>query len=266
MFVVIGERINTSRPPVREATEKRDAEYIQEDVKAQQAAGATYIDVNAGARFGHEAEDMKWLLEVIQPATDLPICLDSPDPAVLEMAYGLVVKQPMVNSISLEHERYDTMLPFIEGKDVSVIALCMDDTGLPQTADDVVARATKLAAGLESVGIARDRIYIDPVIQPIATDQTKGLMTLEAVRRIAADLPGIHFTCGLSNISYGLPQRKVVNRMFLALLMSAGLDGAILDPLDDAVMSVVKTCEMLLGKDEYCMGYLGAVRAGQIAA
>ncbi len=266
MFVVIGERINTSRAAVREATEKRDAEYIQDDVKKQQAAGATYIDVNAGARFGHETEDMRWLLEVIQPVIDIPICLDSPDPHVLETAYGLVAKQPMINSISLERERYETMVPFLEGKDVSVIALCMDDTGLPLDTDDVVARAKKLAAGIEGVGISRDRIFVDPLIQPISTDQTKGLMTLEAVRRIAADLPGIRFTCGLSNISYGLPQRKVVNRTYLALLMGAGLDGAILDPLDDSIMSVVKTAEMLLGRDEYCTGYLDAVRAGQISA
>ena len=172
----------------------------------------------------------------------------------------------MINSISLERERYETMLPFIEGKDVSVIALCMDDTGLPLDTDDVVSRAKKLAAGLEGAGISRDRIFVDPLIQPISTDQTKGLMTLEAVRRIAADLPGIRFTCGLSNISYGLPQRKMVNRTYLALLMGAGLDGAILDPLDDAIMSVVKTAEMLLGRDEYCTGYLDAVRAGQISA
>lgn len=266
MFVVIGERINTSRPAVREATEKRDAEYIQDDVKRQQASGATYLDVNAGARIGHESEDMKWLLETIQPVVDIPICLDSPDPAVLEVAYGMVTKPPMINSISLESERYETMLPFLTGKDVSVIALCMDDTGLPLGADDVVARAKKLAAGLEGAGIPRDRIYVDPLIQPISTDQTKGLMTLEAVRRIAADLPGIHFTCGLSNISYGLPQRKIVNRAFLSLLMGVGLDGAIIDPLDNAIMAVVKTTEMLLGNDEYCMNYLDSVRAGQIVA
>jgi cobalamin-dependent methionine synthase I len=266
MFCVIGERINTSRPAVREATENRDEDYIRDDVKKQQAAGATYIDVNAGARIGHEAEDMEWLLGVIQPVVDIPICLDSPDPAVLETAYGMVSKRPMINSISLETERFEVMLPFLEGKDVSVIALCMDDTGLPLDADDVVARAKKLAGSLEQAGIARDRIYVDPLIQPISTDQTKGLMTLEAVRRIAADLPGIHFTCGLSNISYGLPQRRVVNRNFLSLLMGVGLDGAILDPLDDAIMAVVKTTEMLLGNDEYCMGYLDAVRAGQIQA
>ncbi|MCZ7665486.1 MAG: dihydropteroate synthase [Thermoleophilia bacterium] len=266
MFVTIGERINTSRPAVREAVEKRDLAYIQDDVRRQQAAGATYVDVNAGARIGHEAEDMEWLIEVIQPVIEIPLCLDSPDPAVLEMAYGMVTQPPMINSISLEGERYETMLPFLQGKDVSVIALCMDDTGLPIGTDDVLARAKKLASGLEEAGIARERIYVDPLIQPISTDQTKGLMTLEAVRRVAQDLPGIHFTCGLSNISYGLPQRKIVNRAFLTLLMGVGLDGAILDPLDNAIMAVVKTTEMLLGQDEYCVGYLDGVRAGQIVA
>jgi len=266
MFVVIGERINTSRRAVREAVEKRDIVYIQDDVKKQQASGATYIDVNAGARIGHEADDMKWLLELIQAVVDIPLCLDSPDPAILEMAYGLVTRPPMINSISLENERYETMLPFLKGKDVSVIALCMDDAGLPLGADDTVARAVKLAGGLEEAGIRRDRIYVDPLIQPIGTDQAKGLMTLEAVRRIAEGLPGIHFTCGLSNISFGLPQRKIVNRAFLTLLMGVGLDGAILDPLDDAIMAVVKTTEMLLGNDQYCSDYLDGVRAGQIVA
>jgi len=264
MFVVIGERINTSRPAVRDAVERRDADYIQDDVRRQEACGATYVDVNAGARIGHEGEDMEWLLGVIQPVVDIPVCLDSPDPAVLEMAYGMVAKPPMINSISLERERYETMLPFLKGRKVSVIALCMDDTGLPLDADDVLARAVKLAGGLEEAGIPRDRIYVDPLIQPISTDQTKGLMTLDAVRRVAEDLPGIHFTCGLSNISFGLPQRKIVNRTFLSLLMGAGLDGAILDPLDDAIMAVVKTTEMLLGNDEYCSAYLDGVRAGQI--
>ncbi|MBU2602920.1 MAG: dihydropteroate synthase [Actinobacteria bacterium] len=264
MFVVIGERINTSRPAVREAVEKRDAEYIIDDVKKQAAAGATYIDVNAGARFGHETEDMQWLLGVVQDAVDTPICLDSPDPAVLEMAYALVKQPPMINSISLEGERYEAMMPFLEGKDVSVIALCMDDTGLPQDAAATVARALELAAGLEGIGIARERIFVDPLIQPIATDQTKGLMSLEAVSTIAKELPGIRFTCGLSNISYGLPQRKIINRTYLSLLMGVGLDGAIIDPLDDKIMAAVKTTDMLLGNDEWCMTYLDAVRMKQI--
>ena len=117
MFVVVGERINTSRKRVQEAVAEKNAVYIQEDVKKQQEAGATYIDVNACARIGHEMEDMEWLLKVIQKVVTVPLCIDSPDPNVLEMAYGMVKECPMINSISLEKERYDMMAPFLKGKD-----------------------------------------------------------------------------------------------------------------------------------------------------
>ena len=117
MFEVIGERINTSRKLVQAAVADRDTDYIIDDVKKQLDAGATYIDVNAGARIGHEEEDMRWLLDTIQPVCDIPLALDSPDPAILEMAFAMVKQTPMVNSISLEKERFDTMMPFLDGKD-----------------------------------------------------------------------------------------------------------------------------------------------------
>ncbi len=263
-FTVIGERINTSRIAVRDAVAARDAAYIVEDVKRQEAAGAAYIDVNAGARLGHETEDMEWLLATIQSAVSVPVCLDSPDPRLLELAFALVSREPLVNSISLERERYEAMLPFLKGKECGVIALCMDDTGLPQSSDQVVERAISLAGALEGIGVPRDKIHIDPLIQPIGTDATKGYMALEAVRGINQQLPGIRTTCGLSNISFGLPQRKFINQAFLALLMGAGLTGAIIDPLDDRMMATVKTVDMLFGRDEYCADFLSAVRAGQI--
>lgn len=264
MFVVIGERINTSRSAVQEAVTNRDADYIAEDVRKQAQAGATYIDVNAGARIGHEDEDMRWLLEVIQDAVDLPLTLDSPDPAILEMAYELVRREPMVNSISLETERWEKMAPFLEGKECSVIALCMDDTGLPLDSDEIVARAKKLSTGLEELGVPREKIFLDPLIQPISTDQSKGIMVLDALARIITELPGIKSTCGLSNISYGLPQRKIINRHYLTLLMGVGLTSAIIDPLDERIMASIRTTDMLLGNDEYCGNYLQAVRAGKI--
>ena len=141
MFTVIGERINTTLKKVKAAVTDRDADYIMDDVQKQTAAGASYIDVNAGARIGHEVEDMTWLLEVVQQATDLPLCLDSPDPAVLEMAYGLVSKKPMINSISLEKDRFEPMIEYLQGKDCRIIALCMDDTGMPSSSEDIAGRA-----------------------------------------------------------------------------------------------------------------------------
>jgi 5-methyltetrahydrofolate--homocysteine methyltransferase len=266
MFEVIGERINTTLKKVRAAVTDRDANYIQTDVKEQEACGATYIDVNAGARIGHEKEDMEWLLSVIQEVTELPLCLDSPDPEVLEMGYGMVNKPPMVNSISLEKERFDAMMPFLKGKECKIIALCMDDSGMPKNADDIIARAKAIVGELEGIGFKRNNIYVDPLIQPMSVDVNSGNMAMDAVAAIMTDLEGVHTTGGLSNISYGLPQRKIINRMFLAMMMKVGFDSAIMDPLDKEIMAAMKTADMLKGNDNFCMNYLKGVRAGAIVA
>jgi len=264
MFEVIGERINTSRKFVQAAVAERDAEYIINDVKKQQEAGANFIDVNAGARIGHETEDMKWLLDTIQPIATVPLTLDSPDPAVLEMAFAMVEKTPMINSISLEKERFEAMMPFLKGKECKVIALCMDDNGMPGSADDIVARAITLVEELNKIGIPTNAIYIDPLVQPISTDSNKGMMVLDAVRAIKAKYPEVHITGGLSNISYGLPQRHIINRTFVALMMDAGMDSAIIDPLDAKIMATIKTADMLIGNDQFCGNYLKGVRSGAI--
>ena len=262
MFEVIGERINTSRKLIQAAVAERNTDYIIDDVKNQQEASAAYIDVNAGARIGHETEDMKWLLDTIQPIVTLPLTLDSPDPAVLEMAFRMVEKTPMVNSISLEKERFDAMMPFLNGKDCKVIALCMDDSGMPDSSDDIIGRADILVKELNGVGIDTENIYIDPLVQPISTDTKKGVMVLDAVRGIKARYPQVHITGGLSNISYGLPQRHIINRTFVALLMGAGMDSALIDPLDKEIMATIKTADMLLDHDAYCMNFLKGVRSG----
>ena len=266
MFTVIGERINTTLKRVQAAVADRDSDYIRDDVTKQTEAGATYIDVNAGARIGHEEEDMKWLLDVVQGATDLPLCLDSPDPAILEMAYGLADKKPMVNSISLEKDRFEPMIDYLNGKDCRIVALCMDDSGMPKTADDIIARARILVSELENIGFRRDDIFIDPLIQPISVDTGNGQMVMSAVQKIMTEIEGVHTTGGLSNISYGLPQRRIINRTFLAMMVAHGFDSAIMDPLDREAMEVVITADMVAGNDEYCMHFIKATRSGIIAA
>jgi cobalamin-dependent methionine synthase I len=266
MFHIIGERINTSRKKVREAVDGRDAAYIQADVIRQQEAGASYIDINAGARIGHEREDMQWLMEVVQEVSTVPLCLDSPDPDILATAYDRVKMPPMINSISLEKNRFETMRAFLRGKDCHVVALCMDDSGMPKNSQDIFERAKKLVEGLEETGIGRSAIFIDPMAQPVSVDTQNGVMAFEAVEKIMSDLPGVHTIAGISNASYGLPERKMINRTYLGLMMAHGLDAAVLDPLDRKIMSVVYTADMLLGKDEFCDNYLSRVRSGIIIA
>jgi 5-methyltetrahydrofolate--homocysteine methyltransferase len=265
MFKIIGELINTTRKNIQEAALKKDVAFIQGIVKRQIEAGADWVDVNGGGRAGHEEEDMNWLLDVIQEVSgDTPLSLDSPDPRILTMAYEKANVRPMINSISLESNRWNSLLSFLKGKECDVVALCMDDTGLPKSVEDILTRTERIVSGLAEAGFSRDSIYIDPIIQPVSTDITKGKMALVAVSKIMEKFSGIHTTSGLSNISFGLPKRRIINRFFLSMMVAYGLDSAILDPLDQKMIEAIKTVDMLAGNDGYCRNFLTAVRAGQI--
>ena len=138
--------------------------------------------------------------------------------------------------------------------------------GMPSSSQDIIDRAAGLVKELGAIGFAQAAIYLDPLVQPISTDSGKGVMVLDAVRSIRRQFPEVHITGGLSNISYGLPQRKIINRTFVSLMMEAGMDSAIIDPLDSAIMATIKTADMLLGSDNFCMNYLKGVRSGAILA
>jgi 5-methyltetrahydrofolate--homocysteine methyltransferase len=156
------------------------------------------------------------------------------------------------------------MMPFLDGKECKIIALCMDDAGMPGSFEDILGRGRTLIEELNKIGIPTASIYVDPLVQPISTDTTKGNMVLDAVRAIKAEFPEVHITGGLSNISYGLPQRHIINRTFVTLMMDAGMDSAIIDPLDKKIMATIRTADMLLGHDDYCMNFLKGVRSGAI--
>ncbi len=265
MFEIIGERINTSRKAVREAVENRDEAYIINDVKKQAEAGAAYIDINAATAAGQELDNIKWLIHIIQETVALPLCIDSPDPEILKAVYNQIKQPPLINSISLEKNRFEPMLSFLQDKECRIIGLCMSDEGMPKNAEDVIERADKIISGLEKTGMKHEHIYIDPIVQPISTDSTRGTMAMDSVIGIKKAYPEVKIICGLSNISFGLPQRKTVNRTFLTLMLSAGIDSAILDPLNEKIISELKTALMLLGRDAYCMEYTKAAMSGKIS-
>jgi len=261
MFHIVGERINTFRKQIREAVEAKDAALICGEAEKQQAAGAHAIEICAGARIGREAADMAWLIETVQLAVSVPLCIDSADPKVLEAALGLVRLKPFVNSITLESSRLEPLLAVLKGKNCRIVALCMDDSGMPKSASDIVDRARRLVEILENAGFARDDIFVDPMVQPIGVNTSNGVIVIEATKKIVLAAPGVHLICGLSNISYGLPQRRIINAAFLTLMTAAGLDAAILDPLDRDLMTLLTASQMLLDRDEFCENYLKAVRS-----
>ncbi len=260
-MIIIGELINASRKSVKAAIETQNREDILKLATDQADAGANYIDVNAGVFIDDEPEHLKWLVENVQTAVQVPCAIDSPAPKAIEAALASHQGIPMINSISLEKERYDNLIPIIRGTDFKVIALCMSDEGMPQTVDDRLRIADKLVNGLIQADVPVENIYVDPLVQPLSVNDTFGMEFINAIEKIKAAFKGIHTACGLSNISYGLPARQMLNHTFMSMAIAKGLDGAIVNPLDRKMMAAIITAEALAGKDEYCSRYLEAYRA-----
>lgn len=261
---IVGELINSSRKPIKTAIDAEDSDEIKKIAKDQYEHGADFIDVNAGVYVGKESGYMQWLVKTVQEAVEIPCCIDSPDPAVVEAALAIHKGTPMINSISLEKERYDALLPVVAGTDLKVIGLCMSDKGMPETKDDRVAIADELINNLVKNNVAIENIYVDPLVQPISTNDSYGREFLDAIEAIMTGFPGVHTICGLSNVSYGLPERKLVNQTFMVMAIAKKLDGAIVNPLDKRMMANIIAAETLIGKDEFCSNYLSAYRDNRL--
>ncbi|CAA7600618.1 Pterin-binding domain protein [Acididesulfobacillus acetoxydans] len=262
-MLIIGELINTSRKAIRPAVERKDTAFIQDLAQRQVEAGAHYVDVNCGTLVHDEVQTMEWLVDTVQEAVSQPLCIDTPRAEAMEAGLaGVKNGQPMVNSITAEKERYARILPLVLKYKAKVVALCMDDKGVPASAEERITIIRRLVTDLTADGVPEDDIYLDPLITPISTGDHYGQAVLETVRFIRREYPRVHAVCGLSNISYGLPNRKILNRAFMIQTMAAGMDAYILDPLDKAMMGFVYASQALLGQDSYCGQYLSAHRSG----
>ena len=262
-MLIVGELINTSRKAIDAAVENKDADYIKSIALAQVEAGANYIDVNCGTMVYNEVETMEWLVKVVQEAVQLPLCIDSPDPKAIEAGLALCKNgQPMINSITDEQHRFNDILPLVLKYKAKIVALCMDDKGMPETGEDRTRVAGSLYTKLTEAGVPKEDIYFDPLVQPISSNDHAGIDVLDTIKLIKQQFPGAHMICGLSNVSYGLPNRKVLNRLFVVQTMAMGMDGYILNPTDKEMMGAIFASQALVGQDSYCMEYLGAHRKG----
>jgi cobalamin-dependent methionine synthase I len=269
-MLIVGERINTSRKikgeaVIEAAVTSRDAAYIKDLAVKQLEAGATYIDVNCGTLTSGEPEALEWLTRVVMEAVDAPVSFDTPNPAALEKALGVydaAKGQPMINSITAESERYKNVLPFVLKHKAKVIALAMDDTGIQQDAGKRYEVAVKLIKDLTAAGVPLADIYVDPLTFPIGTGSEVGVAMLEIIEKVKAQYPGVNVIAGLSNISHGMPARKILNQAMTVLCMGKGLDAGIVDPNDRYLMALIYATEALLGKDDFCMNYITKSREG----
>ncbi len=265
-MLIIGEKINGTRKQVGDAIGQRDGGLIASLAHEQVEAGADYLDVNAGTGSEREADDLVWLVQTVQQAVDVPLCLDSPNAAALELALKAVDRQPMINSISGEPERLAHVLPLVVEYQCPVIALALDGSGVPKTVDDRLNIIARLVAATRAAGIADDRLYIDPLIMAISTADNAGLVACESMRRIHRQYPDAHLTGGLSNLSFGSPMRKYINQAFLVLALDAGMDAAIMDPSSPGITPFLLAAEAVLGRDRFCNKYNRAYRSGKLSS
>lgn len=264
LLIIIGELINSTRREVRDAIEERNAEFIKNLAKQQAEAGAHYLDVNAGAFVDDEAEHLLWLMENVQSVTDIPLAIDSADPEVIEQALGVYKGKAMVNSITAEKERFEAIAPLVKKYQAKVIALCMDDSGMPNTAEDRLKVVEKLSDGFSREGIPMEDVFLDPLVKPISVNSSFGNEVLVTLEEINRRYKGVHTTCGLSNVSFGLPHRKILNQAFFVMCVARGMDSVIINPLDKNIMSFLYASEALIDRDPRCTNYLKAVRSGVV--
>ena len=261
-MIIIGEKINGSIPSVAEAIAAKDEARIRHLARIQEDVDADYLDCCASVNV-NEVETIKWMIDLIQDETDSRICVDSPDPRVCVEAMAFCKKPGLVNSISLEGDKCEVILPALVGNRWNVVALLSGDSGIPKSADERLENFKRLLDKAAKYGIASDRLFIDPLVEGLATNQESLLTFAEVCRGIRAICPECHITSGLSNISFGLPARKMINLCFLTLAMQAGMDSAILDPTNKDMMGHIYATAALLGEDDFCVDYIGAYREYQ---
>jgi 5-methyltetrahydrofolate--homocysteine methyltransferase len=263
-MIIIGEKINASLPGVKAMIKKRDVAALLELAKAQAAAGARFIDVNVATDTGSrddELQSMKWAVETIQEHIDTPLCIDSADPAVLEA--GLEARRgraTLINSVKADNEHLAKVVPLAYHYESLLVGLAMDKTGIPKTVEKRLKACEEIAGACEIHKVPVESMYFDPLVLPVSSDVKQGLVTLDTLSEIKKRFPGANTVMGLSNVSYGLPKRPRLNRAFLHMAIYAGLDAAIMDPLDDDLMLAVRTGEALIGKDRFCRRYMRAFR------
>lgn len=258
-MIIIGEKLNGSIPACAKAIAEKDADYIRTIAKKQADAGATFIDVCASVN-ENEIDILKWMIDLVQEVTDTPISVDSPDARCCVEALPYCKKPGLLNSVSGEGEKIDVVFPVIAKTDWQVMALLSDDSGIPRTAAKRIEVFNKIMARAKEFNIDPSRIHIDPLVEMLCTSEDGIAMVVEVMSYIKKNYPSVHISGAVSNISFNLPARKLVNQAFVVLAMNAGMDSAVLDPLNRDLMGMIYATEALLGYDEYCMEYITAFR------
>ena len=265
-MLIIGERINSTRPDIQKAIRARNSGLIAGEAKRQFDAGAGIIDINC-AVLDNELDDIDWVVSVIQ--SELPsagICIDSPSYLAIDRALSIYKGkgEVFINSITGEEGRISKIMPLAVKYETNLIALVMDENGMPRSNDERAGIAGKILSAVKKAGFPVERLYLDPLVRPISTEPGQAAEFLNSIKLLKALSGNCRIICGLSNISFGLPNRSLINSIFLSLAIYNGIDAALLDPLDKRVVGALRVSETILGRDEYCREYISAFRKGLV--
>jgi 5-methyltetrahydrofolate--homocysteine methyltransferase len=260
IMILIGEKLNGFIPSVGAAIRAHDEAFLRDLAVRQKEAGADYLDVCAAVDSDSEAATLGWLAELAEEASGLPLCIDSPNPAVLTEVLPRCKRAGIVNSVSMESGKIEALFPLIADTNWKAVCLLSSNSGVPASVEGRMELFEQLRSKAHSFGITEDRLFIDPVVHTLSTDENSLSIFSACVREIRTRSTSAHVVSGLSNISFGLPARPLINRAFLVLAMQAGMDAAILDVLDREMTGLMYASDALLGIDEYCSDYIAAFR------
>jgi 5-methyltetrahydrofolate--homocysteine methyltransferase len=261
--VIIGERINpTGRKAVLEALRAGNFDIVRKDAVDQVAAGAAVLDVNAGVPGADEAVLLPQVMRMVMAVTDVPLCIDTADPAALAAALTAYQGKALVNSCNGEERSLQAVLPLVKEHGAAVIGLCMDDAGIPATPEERLAVAAKIIERAGQLGIPPEDVIIDPLALTMGADSNAGRIALETIQLIVQAF-GVNITMGASNISFGMPDRKYINSTFVAMAIQAGMTCPITNPLVPEVAVAILAADLAMGRDDYGMRWIKAYRERQ---
>jgi len=271
---IIGERINSTRSEIKKALDENDINFLLKEAKNQVASGADYIDVNCAAAMGEEANKLKEIITAIREELDCGISIDTPDTELIKTLLGSMdMGKPFINSISAETDRIKELPVILNQKKSYVITLAMDDNGMPDDLEGRLKVSESIISYAKDNNVALDNIYIDLLVKPVSTEPKQASYFLEAVKTLSEK--NINTIGGLSNVSFGLPKRALLNAVFIKLVIDAGISALIIDPTEALTRKVllkeelpkeqfVLAKEVLLGQDDYASNYIKAFREGRL--
>jgi 5-methyltetrahydrofolate--homocysteine methyltransferase len=259
-FTIIGERINpTRRKKLAESMAQGDFSVVQEDARRQVEAGAQVLDVNAGVPGADEPALLRGAVQAVMEVVDVPLCIDTANPEALEAALAVYPGKALINSTTAEEKMMTRVLPLAKKYGAAVIGVITDENGIPATPEARLEAARKLVARAGEYGVPPEDIVIDCLALTVGADHNAGKITLDSMQLVRKEL-GVNLNLGASNVSFGLPDRKIINVAYLALAIARGLTTAITDPTVSEIQTTLLACDLLMGCDEYAMRWIKAYR------